>query len=223
ILSGEAVLPRIESGAASNVPVRVRFTAGRGYFAPARLQLTITYDGYHTVAENIDVLVVPEDVPAPAAIEVVDGRTLTLPVFRQQGNQGGGASVERKIAEGNGNGDGVLQPGEEATIWVKMTQGMDPFDKNNWYRAKVYTDSPWVAEASDLEEQKQLEWTSGKERTSVIRLSPATPHRTVIPLLLDNESWSYHYTPDVRYGNEYLNHAFQLHTHHLHRWELKVQ
>jgi len=223
ILSGETEAPRIESSAVFESPMRVRFTAGEGGFAPARLQLTMTYDGYHTVTENIDVLVIPENVPAPPAIEIVDGRTLTVPVFRQKGNQGGGGSVERKITEGKGNGDGVLHPGEEATIWVKMPQGMDPFDKNNWYRAKIYTDSPWITEVGDLEEQKQLEWTSGKERTSVIRLSPDTPHGTVIPLLLDNESWSYHYTPDVRFGKEDLYQAFQLHTHHLHRWELKVQ
>jgi pimeloyl-ACP methyl ester carboxylesterase len=225
ILAGAAEISKIEPGAVYDASheMRVRFTAGAGYFAPARLQLTITYDGYHTVAENIDVLVVPEVLDAPAAIEVVDGRTVTLPVFRQKGNQGGGGSIERKVTEGKGNSDGALQPGEEATIWVKMAQGMDPFDKNNWYRAKVYTDSPWVTEIADLEEQKQLEWTSGKERTSVIRLSPATPHGTVIPLLLDNESWSYHYTPDVRYGKEDLYQAFQLHTHHLHRWELRVQ
>jgi hypothetical protein len=223
ILGGGAEIPNLASGAAMDVPLRVRFTAGAGYLAPARLQLAITFDGYHTVAQNIDVLVVPELVPTPAAIEVVDGRTITLPVFRQKGNQGGGGPVERKITEGKGNGDGALQPGEEATIWVKMPQGMDPFDKNNWYRAKVYTDSPWVTEIRDLEEQKQLEWTSARERTSVIRLSPATPHGTVIPLLLDNESWSYQYTPDVRYGKEDLYQAFQLHTHHLHRWDLKVE
>ena len=225
IRAGAAEIPKIEPGAVYDAgrEMRVRFTAGAGYFAPARLQLTITYDGYHAVAENIDVLVVPEAVDALAAVEVVDGRTVTLPVFHQKGNQGGGGSIQRKITEGKGNGDGTLQPGEEATIWVKMPQGMDAFDKNNWYRAKVYTDSPWVTEIADVEEQKQLEWTSGKERTSVIRLSPATPHGTVIPLLLDNESWSYHYTPDVRYGKEDLYQAFQLHTHHLHRWELQVQ
>ena len=225
ILSGTVEIPKIDSGAVYDAgrELRVRFTAGAGYFAPARLLLAMTYDGWHSVAETIDVLVTPEDVPAPAAIELVDGRAIKLPVFRQKGNQGGGGSIERKISEGKGNGDGVLQPGEEATIWVKMPQGMDPFDKNNWYRAKIYSDSPWVAEAADLEEQKQLEWTSGMERTSVIRLSPDTPHGTVIPLLLDNESWSYHYTPDVRYGKEDLYQAFQLHTHHLHRWELKVE
>ncbi len=223
IVGGKVDVPKIESGAAVDVPLRARFTAGADAFAPARLDLKITYDGWHSTSENIDVLVIPEVLPALAAVEVVDGRTITLPVFRQKGNQGGGSSIQRKITEGKGNGDGVLQPGEEATIWVKIPQGMDPFDKNNWYRAKVYTDSPWVTEVADLEEQKQLEWTSGMERTSVIRLAPDTPHGTVIPLLLDNESWSYYYTPDVRYGKEDLYQAFQLHSHHLNRWELKVE
>jgi hypothetical protein len=36
---------------------------------------------------------------------------------------------------------------------------------------------------------------------------------------LDNETWSYHFTPDVRYGREPLYQAFQLHRHHLHRYE----
>ncbi|HUJ22595.1 MAG TPA: alpha/beta hydrolase-fold protein [Bryobacteraceae bacterium] len=223
IVAGSSDIPKIDSGTAIEVPLRARFAAGAGYFAPARLELAMTYDGWHTVSADVDVLIVPEIVPAPVAVEVVDGRTLTLPVFRQKGNQGGGGSVQRTITEGKGNGNGALEPGEEATVWVKMPQGMDPFDKNNWYRAKIYTDSPWVTEVADLEEQKQLEWTSGMERTSVIRLSPDAPHGAVIPLLLDNESWSFCYTPDVRYGKEDLYQAFQLHTHHLHRWELKVR
>jgi pimeloyl-ACP methyl ester carboxylesterase len=223
VFADSVQIPKIESGGVYDASrdLRARFTAGAGTFAPARLQLTI-YDGWHSTAENIDVLVIPEVLPELAGIEVLDGRTTMLPVFRQKGNQGGGTSIERKLTEGKGNGNGVLEPGEEATIWVKMPQGMDPFDKNNWYRAKVYTDSPWVAEIADLEEQKQLEWTSAMERTSVIRLSPDTPGGTVIPLLLDNESWSYYFTPDVRYGKEDLYQAFQLHTHHLHRYELKV-
>jgi hypothetical protein len=123
---------------------------------------------------------------------------------------------------GRGNGNGILEPGEEATIWVKMAQGLDPFDKNNWYRAKVYADSPWLTEVADIQEQKQLEWTGAKERTSLIRLSAQAPPGTTIPVLLDNESWSYHYTPEVRYGREPLYQAFQLHARHLPRYELKV-
>jgi len=223
-LSSEATIPRIEPGASVDIAdhMRVRFTAGEGYFAPTRLKLDLVYDGWHSVSKNLDVLVVPENVPPPLEVMILDGRTATLNVFPQKGNQGGGASVPRTVTEGKGNGNGVLEPGEEATLWVHMRQGMDPFDKNNWYRAKVYSDSPWVTEVNRLEEQKGLEWTNAKELTSVIRLSPETPHGTHIPLLLDNESWSFAWTPDVRYGKEKLYQAFQLHTHHLHRYELVV-
>jgi hypothetical protein len=220
-----ATAPHYQPGAPTDLSaaLRVRFTAGEGYFARTRLKLDITYDGYHVVEKNFDVMVIPEDVPPPMEVTVLDGRTATLNVFRQKGNQGGGGSIPRQVTEGKGNANGVLEPGEEATIWVHLHQGMDPFDTNNWYRAKVYSDSPWVTEVADLEEQKQLEWTSGMERTSVIRLSPKTPRGTRIPLLLDNESWSYWWTPDVRFGVEKLYQARQFHTHHLHRYELVVR
>ena len=224
LLAGTAQVASIKPGAAADLSSRlkVRFTAGSGYFAPARLTLRITYDGWRQVSRDIDVLVIPENVPAPAAFEILDGRTRKFPVFRQKGNQGGGSSIQREITEGKGNGNGILEPGEEATIWVRMPQGMDPFDKNNWYRAKVYSESPLVTEIGDIQEQKQLEWTSAKERTSLIRLSAEAPRGARITLLLDNESWSYHYTPDVRYGREKLYQAFQLHTHHVHEVEIPV-
>jgi len=224
ILSGDATIPRIEAGAAVDVSarMRVRFTAGAGYFAPTRLLITLGYDGWHSVSKNVDVLVIPEIVEAAREVMILDGRSAALNVFRQKGNSGGGGSVTRTVTEGKGNGNGVLEPGEEATIWVRMRQGLDPFDKNNWYRAKVYSDSPRITEVADLQEEKQLEWTGAKERTSVIHLAPDTPPGTRIPLLLDNESWSYTWTPDVRYGTERLYQAFQFHNHYLHRYELVV-
>jgi hypothetical protein len=128
----------------------------------------------------------------------------------------------RTTKEGKGNATGVLESGEEATIWVKLTQGLDPFDKGNWYRARVYSDSPWISESARLEEQKGLEWTSAKGLTSVIRLSSDAPAGAEIPLILDVESWSFTFAPDVRYGTEPLYQAFQLHAHHLYRLVLRV-
>jgi poly(3-hydroxybutyrate) depolymerase len=224
ILSGKASISRIEPGAAVDVSdrMRVRFTAGAGYFAPTRLRITLGYDGWHSVSKNIDVLVIPEIVETALEVMILDGRGATLNVFRQKGNQGGGGSVTRMAQEGKGNGNGVLEPGEEATIWVRIRQGLDPFDKNNWYRAKVYADSPWIIVVADLQEEKQLEWTGAKERTSLIRMAHDTPPGTRVPLLLDNESWSYTWTPDVRYGTERLYQAFQFHKRHLHRYGLVV-
>jgi hypothetical protein len=173
---------------------------------------------------NIDVLVAPIDLPQPQEIAVLDGRTKTFPVFRQKGNQGGGGSIERTVTEGTGNGDGKLEPGEKATIWVKLRQGLDAFDRGNWRRAKVYTDSPWLAEIADIQEEKQREWTGAQNRTSLIELSHRVPGNAEIPVILDCESWSFHFTPDVRYGAQPLYQAFQLHKHHLfhYKWNANL-
>jgi pimeloyl-ACP methyl ester carboxylesterase len=222
LLSATQTIERIEPGGVADLSdaFKARFTAGAGDFAHARVDVQLGFDGWYGAAERIDLLIAPEVMPAPAAVEILDGRTVTLDVFRQKGNQGGGASVKRTVTEGKGNGNGVLDPGEEAAIWVKLAQGMDAFDKNNWYRAKVYSDSPYVEEIADLAEPKQREWTGAKERTSVIRLSKDAPAGAAIPLVLGNESWSFHFTPDARYGVEKLYQAFQRHTRHVHRLDL---
>ena len=199
----------------------VRFHAASGDYQPARIRVKLSA-GSAVSLEDIDVMVAPDGVTQPAAAEVLDGRTITLSVFRQKGNQGGGFALQRTVTEGKGNGNGVLEPGEEATIWVKLPQGLDPFDKGNWYRARVYSDSPWLEEIDRLEEQKQREWTGAKELTSVVRMNSRTPGGADIPVVLRNESWSFHFTPDVRYGVEPLYQAFQLHRGHVHSFSLKV-
>jgi len=225
VLGGSATVESISSGRFADLSrqLRIRLTAGAGYFAPTRLTVTVVYDGWYSVTENIDFLTVPEIIPRPVEVQVLDGRTTTFRVFRQKGNQGGGGPVDVNVTEGKGNGNGVLEPGEEATIWVRLEQGMDPFDKNTWHRCKVYSDSTWRLEVADLQNQKQREWTGAMERASVVRLLKEAPASTTIPVLLDNESWSFHYTPDVRYGTEKLYQAFQLHTRHLHRYEIQVR
>ena len=220
----QATTTRLEPGEIADFSqaFQVKFTAGDGDFARARLDLTLSFDG-EQVRHSFDVLVAPDHLPAPVEVAVLDGRTSTFPVFRQKGNQGGGASIERTVNEGKGNGNGVLEPGEEATIWVKRLQGLDPFDKNNWCRAKVYVDSSWLIEVADIQEEKQREWTGAQNRTSLVRLSAAVPAQAEIPLVLDCESWSFTFTPDVRYGRDPLYQAFQLHKHHLFAWTWKAR
>lgn len=202
---------------------QVRFTSGEGDYAHARLALKLIFGGYHEAVQEVDVLIAPEKMPPPVDVVVLDGRTKTFPVFRQKGNQGGGESIQRTVTEGKGNGNGILEPGEDATIWVKLPQGLDPFDKNNWCRAKVYYDAPWLTETGDIQEEKQREWTGAQNRTSLIQLSRNVPPGTEIPVVLDCESWSFHFTPDVRYGKEPLFQAFQLHKHYLFAWRWKIE
>jgi pimeloyl-ACP methyl ester carboxylesterase len=223
ILHGTASKAALDPGEVADFTglLPVRFTSGDAGFTRTRLTLKLSFEGGEA-QRDFDVLVQPDPLPQPAEVVVLDGRTKTFPVFRQTGNQGGGASVERTITEGKGNGNGILEPGEEATIWVKRIQGLDPFDKNNWCRAKVYADSPWLTEVADIQEEKQREWTGAQSRTSLIRLSREVPAQAEIPLVLDCESWSFAFTPDVRYGKEPLYQAFQLHKHHLFAWKWRA-
>lgn len=224
VLSGRASVARLNAGEATDLSgqLRIRVTSGAGPLALTRLRMKVTYDDWHSTLHDIDFWAVPSVLAKPAGIEILDGRSLTLPVFRQQGNQGGGSVITREIREGKGNGNGVLEPGEEATIWVKVEQGLDPFDKNTWHRVKVFSDSPYVSEAGDIQETKQREWTGAQDRTSLMRLSAGTPRGTTVPLLLQNESWSFYWTPGVRYGVEPLYQPFQRHREHLHEHTLRV-
>jgi len=201
----------------------VEFSSTEGEFKHARLSLKITYDGYQQTTQKIDVVIVPEDLVSPAEVEILDGRTHTFSVFRQKGNQGGDSSIERNVTEGIGNGNGILEPGEKATIWLKLRRGLDPQDRDNWCRAKVYFNSPWLAEVQDIQETKQREWTGAQNRTSLVELSRKVPPDADISVTLDCESYSFYYTPDVRYGAEQLYQAFQLHKHHLFAWRLNAR
>ncbi|GAB4112427.1 MAG: hypothetical protein Kow001_14180 [Acidobacteriota bacterium] len=224
VITGSVQLDGIEPGGVVDLGsrLRVRFTAAAEGLAHARLRLRMVYDGWLEASEDLDVAIVPDRLAPPPAFEILDGRTRRFLVFRQAGNRGGGASVEREVTEGTGNHNGILEPGEEATIWVRLEQGLDPFDRGNWYRTKIRTDSPWVEVVADLEETKQREWTGAMNRSSVIRLKPGAPAGERIELLLENESWSFHYTPDFRLGREPMYQAVQLHRMHLHRLELPV-
>jgi len=223
LLTRSTTVEEIPAGGSVDLSKRfkARFTAGAGDYAPARIRVHMSA-GWPSTSDKFDVMIAPDGMAAPLEIEVMDGRTKAFRVFRQKGNQGGGAAVERTVTDGKGNGNGVLEPGEEATIWVKLAQGLDPFDKGNWHRTRVYADSPWIDDVERLEELKQREFTGAQELTSVIRMAAKTPAGTVIPIVLWNESWSFHFTPDVRYGVEPLYQAYQMHRGHVHKLELKV-
>lgn len=171
---------------------------------------------------DIDVLVAPAVLPRPQKIEVLDGRAKAFSVFRQ-GVHGGGAGISRTVTEGAGNGNGILEPGERATVWLQTAQGLDPFDKGNWCRAKVYSGSPWLSEVENIEEDKQQEWTSAQNRTSVIELSHTIPAGTKVKAILDCETYSFYSTPDVRYGPGLVHQPFQLHRHQLYSWTWQVE
>lgn len=218
----EVVIAEIPSAGRLDLSSRfqARFTAGAGDFQPARIDVSLSA-GWPGSADKVDVLIAPDPLPEPGEFAILDGRTCTFSVFRQKGNQGGGAPYPRTVTEGKGNGNGVLEPGEEATVWVKISQGLDPFDKNNWRRARVFPLSGWIEEIGRIEEDKEREFTGAKDLTSRIRLSNEAPPGASLPVLLRAETFTFRYTPDVRFGPERLYQAFQLHQGHVFKADLQ--
>ncbi|OGG00328.1 MAG: hypothetical protein A3F83_08105 [Candidatus Glassbacteria bacterium RIFCSPLOWO2_12_FULL_58_11] len=199
-----------------------RFVSGEGDFQHCRLELNVTYIDWHGHQEYFDVDVLPTPLAEPDSLQILDGRSVSLPVFRQKGNQGGGFIRQRTVTEGKGNGDGAAAPGEELTLWVRTPQGLDPFDKYSWHRTKVYTDDPYMTITADIADPKGLEWTSSLNHSSSFQIAPDCPPGHRIELVLENESYSFAWKPDYRFGKELLLQAFQFHRNQLHRFTLTV-
>ncbi|MFH1069958.1 MAG: alpha/beta hydrolase-fold protein [Candidatus Glassbacteria bacterium] len=221
---GEFSIDSLAPGEVADLGGRVtlRFVSTSGFFQHCRLDLHLTYQGWHGQDQYVDVRVLPTPLAAPDSVEILDGRTVTLPVFRQRGNQGGGSIYRKTVSEGTGNGNGIAEPGEEVTVWVRVPQGLDPLDKHTWQRTKVYTDDPRVTVTRDIAEQKELEWTSVNNRTSAVRLADSCQPGSQIELILTNESFSYVWKPDYRFGRELLYQAFQFHRNDVSRYRLRV-
>ncbi len=224
IEGGTVTLDSVAPGAVVDLSDRFtqRFVSTSGELQHCRLELTVSYAGWKSRTYRIDVQVLPTPLPEAAELLVFDGRRQELPVFRQKGNQGGGFIYQRAVEEGTGNGNGRIDPGEEVTLWVKIPQGLDPLDKGTWRRAWVFGEDSSLVAREDLAEQKELEWTGVRDHTSLIRISPNCPLGRRLELVLKNESFSYVWKPDQRYGRELLYQAIQMHRDHLSRCALTV-
>ncbi|MGW8181298.1 MAG: hypothetical protein ACWGQW_21415, partial [bacterium] len=220
----EVIVPLLKSGETIDLSekFKLRFTSSEGDLQHCRLHLRIGYRGWYSKTVRLDVRVLPTPLVEPAEVEIMDGRTHTFTIFRQAGNQGGGFMLQREVTEGSGNENGRAEPGEEISIWIRTLQGLDPFDKNSWHRTKIFTDDPYVSVVKDIPEVRGREWTSVRDHTSVIRISPECPVGHKPMLFLKSESASFSWTPDARYGKELLYQAIQLHRVHVNRLDLKV-
>jgi enterochelin esterase-like enzyme len=224
ISDGEFTIDSIAPGQVVDIGERItqQYASTTGFLQHCRLNLHLQYNGWHGEDQRIDVRVLPTPLTAPDSVVVLDGRTATFDVFRQGGNQGGGFIRQRTVSEGEGNGNGIAEPGEEVTLWVRTAQGLDPLDKHSWHRTKIYSHDSSVSVTQDIAEGKELEWTSVKDHTSAVKISADCPGDARIELFLESESYSYVWKPDYRFGEQLLRQAFQFHRDAVQRFVLKV-
>lgn len=127
-----------------------------------KIYLRMENDGHH----NNDELIVPVlfDVPAFTSTQVDDGRTVSDKTY------------------GKGNGDGVINAGEQIMVY-----------EGN-HRLKIFTDDPYVISADEQQADEILPsvWPDGYTTTSVIAVSPDCPDGHVIEAMgsYETKTWN---------------------------------
>jgi len=224
IQGGPVTIPSLQPGEIVDLSDRFteRFVSSEGTLQHCRMYLAIGYRGWYSKTRSLDLRILPTPLAEPPEVAIIDGGTLTFTIFRQAGNQGGGSMREREVTEGSGDGDGIAEPGEEISIWVRIRQGFDPIDKNSWHRTKIFTDDACIDSFNDVAEIKGREFTGVRDHTSTVRIAPDCPPGRKVRLYLKNESYSFVWIPDMRYGKETLYQAFQRYREHIHRYDLVI-
>ncbi len=89
LLATQTVIAEIAAGGTADLSkqFKSRFTAGAGDYAPARIVVKMTA-GASASTENVEVMVAPDGMTAPLAVEVLDGRTVTLQGLPPEGQSG---------------------------------------------------------------------------------------------------------------------------------------
>jgi hypothetical protein len=67
-------------------------------------------------------------------VKVFDGRSETLQIYRYNWGDWDNRVRKETITEGRGNGNGVAEPGETFSVWIRVPGGGgDPVDLNTWH------------------------------------------------------------------------------------------
>lgn len=119
-------------------------------------------------------------------IIILDGRTVSnVPVYRQGPNEI--QAVE--ISGGKGNGNGILERGEEILVYVRLPQGIAPNDTNTFHRTFLinHLDEPYI-EANRLHYAERLNQASKTHIANVLSIAYNTPDNHKFDLWFKVES-----------------------------------
>jgi hypothetical protein len=66
-------------------------------------------------------------------IMIFDGRSEQLPVYRYDWGDWDNRVRPETISEGQGNGNGIAEPGEIFSVWIRIPAGEAPDDQDTWH------------------------------------------------------------------------------------------
>jgi pimeloyl-ACP methyl ester carboxylesterase len=126
------------------------------------------------------------EITGKSDIIILDGRTVKdVPVYRQGPNKIG----KGDISGGNGNGDGVLNRGEEVLVNICLAKGMAPNDSATYHRTFLLNcfDDPYL-KVNRLNYEERLRQASKSHISTVLSIDKNTPAGHVFNLWFKVES-----------------------------------
>ena len=104
---------------------------------------------------------------------ILDGRTVRdIPIF----SQGPNIIEKQEISGGSGNGNGILERGEDVLVYIKLPKGMAANDTNTFHRTYLlnYLDEPFI-EVNKLQYEERLLQASKTHTGTIISIAENTP------------------------------------------------
>jgi hypothetical protein len=117
---------------------------------------------------------------------ILDGRTVyNVPLYRQGPN----IIEKHEISGGKGNGNGILEKGEEMMVYIRLAKGMAPNDTNTFHRTFLlnYLDEPFVT-VNHLQYEERLLQASKTHVSTIISLTDGVPEGQEFDLWFKIES-----------------------------------
>lgn len=163
------------------------FTQYNDSISTGNLLFEIKVDGEVSDTTRILTFLTPKSPYVKAEdVIVLDGRSVdNIPIYRQGPNK-----VEmQSISGGEGNGNGLLEQGEKALVYIRLSQGLGPNDLNTFHRTYLinHLDEPYI-NVEELNYEERVSQASATSVATVLSLSEKTPINQELDLWFKVES-----------------------------------
>lgn len=163
------------------------FTGYSDSTAIGNIQFEIKVDGSITDTTSIMVFQTPvSPYKKEEDLIILDGRTVEgVPIYRQ----GHDVIQSQSVSGGQGNGNGKLEPGEKALVYIRLDQGMAPNDTNTFHRSYLinHPDLQYV-DINELDYEEKLSQAGATSVATVLSVAAEAPENHPLDLWFKVES-----------------------------------
>ncbi len=182
-------IQNLKSGSAieNNNKIKLKFTKFVEEITNGTLFFEVKIGGVIVDTQKIIFFETPKSPYVKAKdVIVLDGRTVKdIPVFHQEKN----AVSRDSLSGGKGNGNGILEKGEEALIYIRIPKGISCNDTNSFHKTYLVNASDNLyTTVNKLKYDEKIHQAGATSVSSVISISNATPKLHEFDLWLKIES-----------------------------------